>query len=545
MPKIGRNEPCPCGSGKKYKQCCGRPQRAPRVLYIHPAKQAVGFDPSIGAVGRPYGVMPVGVAALINLLQENGMPVTGINLPLEKQLSPAFDLSAWLRRRPGVRVILIDMHWYEHCYGAISVARTCKEALPKAWTVIGGLSASGFAREILESCPEVDCVIRGDAERPLLELVQRLLQGPGAGPGRGGVIPPQEGAMTAPLLGGVPNLSYREGGRIVETEQTYTATTEDLDQLNFVDIDFLEHHDQYHVHEYIVSDLQRVRGTEDTSGYRGRWLCNARGCKYECSYCGGCRSAHQALAGRKGIVVRSPAQMVEDLARLGGNGVIQASLSYDLAELGEAYWREFLSLLRDSGVRIGLYNEFFQLPDLSFIDEFVASVDLEHSCVALSPLSGSEKVRRLNGKYYNNEALFEVLDRLGEYGVSIFVYFSLNLPGEDERTMQESVALAERIYQLYPSSLLKILTSSHTMDPLSPMSVRPDKYGIDVSMSSFTDYYTYGQDTQLAAPEARSEAHRGFTPGDPRARSLEAMADMWDRARRGRESSWWPVPPGW
>ena len=23
-PKIGRNEPCPCGSGKKYKNCCGR-----------------------------------------------------------------------------------------------------------------------------------------------------------------------------------------------------------------------------------------------------------------------------------------------------------------------------------------------------------------------------------------------------------------------------------------------------------------------------------------------------------------------------------------
>ena len=22
--KVGRNEPCPCGSGKKYKQCCGK-----------------------------------------------------------------------------------------------------------------------------------------------------------------------------------------------------------------------------------------------------------------------------------------------------------------------------------------------------------------------------------------------------------------------------------------------------------------------------------------------------------------------------------------
>ena len=24
--KIGRNDPCPCGSGKKYKKCCGKNQ---------------------------------------------------------------------------------------------------------------------------------------------------------------------------------------------------------------------------------------------------------------------------------------------------------------------------------------------------------------------------------------------------------------------------------------------------------------------------------------------------------------------------------------
>lgn len=23
--RVGRNEPCPCGSGKKYKRCCGKP----------------------------------------------------------------------------------------------------------------------------------------------------------------------------------------------------------------------------------------------------------------------------------------------------------------------------------------------------------------------------------------------------------------------------------------------------------------------------------------------------------------------------------------
>ncbi len=28
--KIGRNDPCPCGSGKKYKQCCINKPKAPK-----------------------------------------------------------------------------------------------------------------------------------------------------------------------------------------------------------------------------------------------------------------------------------------------------------------------------------------------------------------------------------------------------------------------------------------------------------------------------------------------------------------------------------
>jgi len=26
VPRVGRNDPCPCGSGKKYKKCCGKLQ---------------------------------------------------------------------------------------------------------------------------------------------------------------------------------------------------------------------------------------------------------------------------------------------------------------------------------------------------------------------------------------------------------------------------------------------------------------------------------------------------------------------------------------
>lgn len=29
MGRVGRNQPCPCGSGQKYKRCCGSPTKAP------------------------------------------------------------------------------------------------------------------------------------------------------------------------------------------------------------------------------------------------------------------------------------------------------------------------------------------------------------------------------------------------------------------------------------------------------------------------------------------------------------------------------------
>lgn len=44
---VGRNEPCPCGSGKKYKKCCGANRetsaRGPKAALR--MKGGVAFDP--------------------------------------------------------------------------------------------------------------------------------------------------------------------------------------------------------------------------------------------------------------------------------------------------------------------------------------------------------------------------------------------------------------------------------------------------------------------------------------------------------------------
>ncbi len=519
------------GSGKGHLLANQIHLAGAQVLYIHPAKQGIEYG-SDKAMGRPYGLFPLGLPGLINTLRENGIRVRGVNFSLEVELDHSFSLTNWVGQQRGARIILIDLHWYEHCYGAINTAELCKKVLPGTWIVMGGLSATGFSRQIMEQFPVVDFIVRGDAEKPLLDLVQLLLK-------------TEISSLNLDGLESIPNISYRKDGRLVENELGYTATSEDMDRLNFVDIDFMDHYQEYYAHEYIVTDIAEARRALETEPFTGRWLCNARGCKYHCSYCGGSKDSHKLLANRFGIVARSPENVVADLGRLKKLGVIQASLSYDIAELGQDYWKEFFARLRDSGTRISIYNECFQMPSAEFIEDFVRSVDMSQSAFALSPLSGNERVRRLNGKHFSNSQLFDMLNLLSQHKVYVFVYFSLNLPGENEQTLEETLDLAREVFEFYPASLLKILDTVHTLDPISPMAMSPEKYGIRTTMNSFMDFYDYCKKTRFGSEEARTELNRGYSFADPEGRSMKKMADRWDQGREGRESSWWPTPPSW
>lgn len=39
--EIGRNDPCPCGSQKKYKKCCGKPGLQGRSVAVLQDKEAL------------------------------------------------------------------------------------------------------------------------------------------------------------------------------------------------------------------------------------------------------------------------------------------------------------------------------------------------------------------------------------------------------------------------------------------------------------------------------------------------------------------------
>ena len=494
------------------------------ILYVHPAKQEVDarYDKFISC--SPYPFIPVGVVGLVNMLRDEGWQVEGLNLPVELLIEPTYDFRMWLSERSPAKLVLIDLHWYEHCFGAMEVAQAVKDVWPNTCVTIGGLTTSNFAEEILDNFTAVDMAVRGDAEEPL-----RLLAGHICGDG-------------TPELTEIPNLVHRQqNGKARQNRGHFSASIDILDQLDFVTTDWLHHAHNYTAFQYSGAGVIALKEPQ----LKGHWLTVARGCVFNCIYCGGGKRSHKELAGRNGYVIRAPERVAADIQRLKDLGYQQVSLSLDPATFKAEWWRSLFSLLREQEGRIGIYNEFFQLPSDEFLDELAATADLKHTEVAISPLSGNEAVRKQNGKFYTNQRFLRMLETLRKHEIPIFIYFSLNLPGETPQTFRETLQLAQQIGRVYPSHLLRMLNPCHTIDPLSPMSRQPGKYRIDVQYNSFMDYYTYCKGTGWQPRQVTRGQHRGFEMRGRPAQVVEQMAQVWDAFAKQQKFRCFPVPRGW
>jgi radical SAM superfamily enzyme YgiQ (UPF0313 family) len=386
--------------------------------------------------------------------------------------------------------------------------------------VLGGITASLYASEILRSFPEVDFVIRGDAEMPLLALAERLC------------------GKSDASLSSIPNLTYCADGEVLENDLDYTATPDDLDELDFVDLDFLERADWYGRLQFQPTTL-----TQSMPEPRGHWLCIGRGCRFDCSFCGGGRQSHKLFAERNGFVLRSPYKVVQDIQRLAKQGIHQVSLNLDPAVLRPEYWRALFAAMRRLRVKIGINNELFQLPTQEFVEGFCKTVDVSRSELALSLLTGSEKVRRLNGKLYTNEKLFKIVELMKEKQVPLYVYFSFNLPGEDDKAFRQTMRVAQRIRRSYPPHLLKMINMAHTLDPCSPMSRKPRRFAINIGLRSFKDYYKYCEQTLAIQAGEGPWKVRGFSYHKDR--SLAKMVRQWNDFCAEQPSSCFRVPESW
>ena len=127
-----------------------------------------------------YEMYPIGWFSMKQWLADRGFDAKIVNVASLMLMYPELDVKRLLGRLEAP-IFGFDLHWMTQCHGAIELAAELKEVHPDALTIFGGISATYFAKQLIEY-PSVDVVVQGyDTLAPVTELVS---QGP---PGQQGL----------------------------------------------------------------------------------------------------------------------------------------------------------------------------------------------------------------------------------------------------------------------------------------------------------------------------------------------------------------------
>jgi radical SAM superfamily enzyme YgiQ (UPF0313 family) len=254
---------------------------------------------------------PVGILTLAAVLEEQG------------QAPDIVDLNRlyydYLRRRPrpegdfcrhAVRHLLardFDVAGFGTICSSypltLRIARALKRARPEVRILLGGPQASAVDVATLERFPEVDCVVRYEAEETLPLLLAALAEGRG----------PRD----------VAGITFRQGGQVVRNPSAPPIA--DLDRLPLP---------AYHLYPY----LRQARYIPLELG---------RGCPYACTFC----STNDFF--RRSFRLKTPRRVVEQMIRLKREyGVARFDLIHDMFTVDRRKVVEFCQALLESGERL-------------------------------------------------------------------------------------------------------------------------------------------------------------------------------------------------
>jgi len=257
------------------------------LLFIH--------VPKFSSYYKPYGeymtlnLLSTGTWALADLAAREGYKTDILHLGLEWIEGEVFSPLNYLKGKE-VKVAAIPLHWHQQSYDVMRVAEEIRREKPGVYVILGGYTASFFHQEILASFPQIDAVIRGDAEIPLLALMKAI----------------EEGRRWEE----VPNLTWREGERIRENSFSYVAAERDLDRPSYANLPLLKDRETYMRFMGIPFVWAKGLSKEGNKKYYHLGpslfpLNIGRGCLGNCTWCGGGLEAQQLVNGRRGVVFRS------------------------------------------------------------------------------------------------------------------------------------------------------------------------------------------------------------------------------------------------
>ncbi|MDE2489293.1 MAG: radical SAM protein [Elusimicrobia bacterium] len=430
------------------------------------ASRETGLDILFVHVGRAHSrgrdllIMPLGLAALADLLERGGVRARVYNAAAAEAAGGAEPLGRVLARL-APRVVGLDLHWHQQTRGVLEAAREVRRALPGAFVVAGGFTASLYDRGLLDAAPEIDAVVRGDAEGPLPDLVRRVLGGERD-------------------LSGVANLAWRRGGGIARNAQTYAACDRDLEDLRYGRLELVLNRD----------DCLRGLWRDEQAGspeYRDRRVVfynPGRGCPHDCSFCGGGRRGQAAINGRPRLARKSPDSALRDLSDFASAGARTVHVCFDPFP-DDGWYAELFRRVRAARLELAMVFECWGLPSPAFVAAFAETFG-PGSRLILSPESGSERVRRLNkSRPYTNAELAAALETIRARGVAAEVCFGVGLPGETAEDVRATERLAAALSRRFACA---VAASPIAAEPASPVFLDPAARGVALRRRTLADF---------------------------------------------------------
>ena len=419
--------------------------------------------------------LPMGLIGLADLLQRHSLSTQIVHLGVEWIEDHHFSILDYVREK-NPQIVAMDLYWHHQSFDVIETAKKIKAAFPEVYVLLGGSTASFFHEEIMKNFDAIDGIIRGEAEAPLLELANALLQ-------------------EKKELFSVPNLAWRRKGRILVNPLSYVASEQDLNNLSFTNFPLLKNYSAYirYVGQpfYVKGSSKKrnfLMGSPRPPVYH---LVLGRGCPVQCTWCSGNIISQEMITGRKDVTFRGVEEVLRSIREAISYGYQTLHICFDPYPKRPEYLLNLFSHIRHEGIQIECVFESFGLPTVNFIKSFKETFPGPKSLLVLSPDVGSDSVRRMNkGNAYTNQELKECLDQMEKEKVSSELFFTLGLPFENEVDIPQTAQLQKEIRNRY-SYVKGIRTYTTEMEPGSPWHLDPGTYHVKASLQNFVDYYHY------------------------------------------------------
>jgi len=126
--------------------------------YYRESSAAMGFFP------------PTGLEYVASALATKVPRVTIADLRFDREFSTEEKIREFVRRE-GVDLLAVSMNW---AFRREETLELISRLPPDVFTVVGGQEATVQVKVILDECPNVDCVARGEGEETVMELADGL-----------------------------------------------------------------------------------------------------------------------------------------------------------------------------------------------------------------------------------------------------------------------------------------------------------------------------------------------------------------------------------